>query len=136
MPGKWKSELYCAFPLTFDGPSTRGTARPIGEVVGISWVVAMLDPSVKSACGRHLQCVGKAAPGQLDLDRVLGLRFGIAQSRLPSLPEVRCVCGLTDECGFGLVGAPRFRADATEGDACPRDVLIGDGDHDSRGSQG
>src|SRR5205823_4497546 len=42
----------------------------------------------------------------------------------------------TDECGFGLVGAPRFRADATEGDACPRDVLIGDGDHDSRGSQG
>src|SRR5437879_11832617 len=79
MPGKWKSEVYWAVPLTFNGPSTRGRPRPIGDVAGISGVVAMFDPSVKSACDGHLQGVRKAAPGQLDFERILALRFGIAQ---------------------------------------------------------
>src|SRR5436309_776471 len=136
MPGKWKSEVYCAFPLTFKGPSTRATLRPIDEVPRISCVVAMFDPSVKSACERRLQGVRKAAPGQIDLECVLALWLGVAQGRLRRLSEVRSVCGLTGERGFGLVGSPGFGADATEGDACPGHVLAGDRDHDRGRGQG
>src|SRR2546422_554488 len=136
MPGKWKSEVYCAFPLTFKGPSTRGTPRPIDDVAPISCVVAMFDSSVKSACEGRLQSVRKAAPGQIDLECVLALWPGIAQGRVRRLSEVRSVCGLTGERGFGLVGSPRFGADATEGNACPGHVLASDRDHDRGGGEG
>ena len=48
IPGKWKSEAYCAAPLTFNGPSTRGVLRPIGDVVGVSCVVGMFGYSLGS----------------------------------------------------------------------------------------
>src|SRR5437660_6607239 len=51
IPGKRKSEVYCAFPLTFNGPSTRGVLRPTGEAVGASCDVGMFAPSVESNCG-------------------------------------------------------------------------------------
>src|SRR6266550_1290494 len=87
VPGKWKSEAYCAIPLTFNGPSTRGVLRPIGEAVGISCVVGMFGPSVESGGRRHLEGVCEAALGQLDFERVLALRLGVAQGRLRRLAE-------------------------------------------------
>jgi hypothetical protein len=48
IPGKWKSEVYCALPLTFAGPSTRGVLRPIGEIV-LSSVIDMFAPSINHA---------------------------------------------------------------------------------------
>src|SRR6266403_807137 len=81
MPGKWKSEAYCAVPLTFNGPSTRGVLRPIGEVVGVSCVVAMFGNSLGSL-GREFQRVYETVFGQLDLEAVLTLRFGITQRRI------------------------------------------------------
>src|SRR6266702_2084557 len=108
MPAKWKSEEYWAFPLTFKGPSTRGTPRPIDDVARNSCVVAMCDPSIQSSRDGHLQGVGDAAFGQLDCECVLALWLGIAQRRLRRLSEVRSVCGLPGERGFGLVGSPGF----------------------------
>src|SRR5438105_7274255 len=70
IPGKWKSEVYFAVPVTLAGPSTRGVSRPIGDVV-----VAIFDPPVESACRRHLEGVGETAPGELDFERVLALGF-------------------------------------------------------------
>src|SRR5262245_32735317 len=91
-PGKWKSEVYCAVPVTFCGPSTRGVSRPIGEVVGVSCGVGMVVPSLRgtdlqsvrppdglqirpteSGCRRHVERVREAALGQLDLEPVLAL---------------------------------------------------------------
>src|SRR5438477_11787691 len=66
IPGKWKSEAYCALPVTFSGPSTRGVRRPSGDVVGISFVVAMCDPSGESGGRRHVQGVREAALRQFD----------------------------------------------------------------------
>src|SRR3982075_2489372 len=73
IPGKWKSEAYCATPLTFNGPSTRGVLRPIGDVVGVSCVVGMLGYSL-GGLGRELQRVDEAALGQLHLETILTLR--------------------------------------------------------------
>src|SRR5438270_5273181 len=87
-PGKWKSEAYCALPLTFSGPSTRGVLRPIGETVGASCVVGIFAPSVESACRRHLQGVRQAALGQLDLEPILALRLGVVQGNLRRFAEV------------------------------------------------
>ena len=64
MPAKWKSEAYCAVPLTYNGPSTRGVLRPIGDVVGVSCVVGMLGYSLGSL-GCELQRMHEAAFGQL-----------------------------------------------------------------------
>src|SRR5215510_4083204 len=77
-PGKWKSEVYCAFPVTFNGPSTRGVSRPIGDVAGISCASDMFCSFYESG-RRHLQRVRKAAFGQLDFEPILTLRFGVAQ---------------------------------------------------------
>src|SRR6266404_7980063 len=72
IPGKWKSEVYCAVPVTFNGPSTRGVLRPIGDVVGISCVVGMFDYSLGNL-GRKLECVDEATFGQFDLETILAL---------------------------------------------------------------
>src|SRR4029077_18261152 len=72
IPGKWKSEAYCAVPVTFNGPSTRGVLRPIGDAVGISFVAGMFDYWLGSlSC--ELQRVHKTAFGQLDLETILAL---------------------------------------------------------------
>src|SRR5438876_12351635 len=113
MPGKWKSEAYCAMPLTFNGPSTRGVLRPIEETVGASCVVGIFAPSVESACRRHLQGVRQAALGQLDLEPILALRLGVVQGNLRRFAEVGCVGRLTGERGFGLGGSPGFGAHTT-----------------------
>src|SRR5260370_16734141 len=110
VPGKWKSEVSCAFPLTFNGPSTRGISRPIGEAVGLFCVVGMFAPSVESACRRHVEGVREAALGQLDFERVLALRFGVAHRRFRCFAKVGRVGRLTIERGFGLAGAPGFVA--------------------------
>src|SRR5262249_16738437 len=76
-PGKWKSAVYCAFPVTLTGPSTRVVSRPIGEFAGISCVIDILAPSNESRCG-HLERVREAALGQLNFESILPLRFGVA----------------------------------------------------------
>src|SRR6266436_7329343 len=76
VPGKWKSEAYCALPLTFNGPSTRGVLRPIGEIVG------MLPPSGYSARRGSVQCMREAALRQLDLEGILALWRGAAHGRV------------------------------------------------------
>src|SRR5207247_5092918 len=98
-PGNWKSEAYRAIPVTFCGPSTRGVPRPIGDAARFSCVVGMFGPSTGSG-NRHLEGVREAAPGQLDLEPILALRFGVAQGGLRRLAEARLVCGLTGECTF------------------------------------
>src|SRR6266404_1014494 len=114
MPGKWKSEAYCAFPVTLSGPSTRRVSRPIGDLAGMSRVVGMFVPSVESGCNRHLQCVRETAFGQLDFKPILALRFGIAHGRFRRLSERGFVCRLACKRRFGFLGPPRFGADATE----------------------
>src|SRR6266699_209295 len=86
IPGKWKSEAYCAVPVTFSGPSTRGVLRPIGDVVGVSWVVGMVGSSL-GRLSYKLQRVNEATFGQLDLEAVLTLRFGATQRSLRRLTE-------------------------------------------------
>src|SRR5260370_27268813 len=119
VPGKLKSEVYCARPLTLRGPSTRGVSRPTGEAVWVFCVVGMFAPSVESAC-RHLEGVCQAAPGQLNLEPILALRFGVAHSRFRRFAKVGCIGGLTNECGLGLGGSPRFVAHTAQSNASPR----------------
>src|ERR1700730_7282671 len=80
IPGKWKSEAYCATPLTFNGPSTRGVLRPIGDAVGVS-CVGMFVYSL-GGLGRELERVHEAAFSQLDLEAVFALRLGVTQRRI------------------------------------------------------
>src|SRR5260370_8688843 len=117
IPGKLKSEVYCASPLTLRGPSARCVSRPTGEAVGVSWVVGMLAPSAEAACRGDLQGVREAPLGQLDLEPVLALRFGVAHGRFPRLAEVGCVGRLTGERGLGLGGSPGFGPHAAQCDA-------------------
>src|SRR5207302_7038878 len=136
IPGKRKSEVYSAFPLTFTGPSTRGVLRPIGETVGASSFVRIFAPSLASGCRGHLQGMRETAPGQLDFECVLTLRLGVAQRRFGCFAKVGCIGRLTDERRFGLGGAPGFGAHATQRHACPRHVPVRDRDHDSGRCQG
>src|SRR5690348_16810742 len=92
-PGKWKSEVYRAAPVTFCGPSTRGVSRPTGDAAGLSCGVGMFGPSAGSGGRRRFQGVHETAPGQLDLEPVLALGPGAAQRRLRRLPEGRLVGG-------------------------------------------
>src|SRR5207253_3548460 len=101
VPGKWKSEVYCAAPLTLAGPSTRGVPRPIGETLGPFCAFGMFAPSVGSGRRRHVQGVREAALGQLDLEPVLALRFGVAQRRFRCSTKGGRVGSLTDERGLG-----------------------------------
>src|SRR5882762_6941457 len=135
IPGKRKSEVYCANPLTLRGPSTRGVSRPTGEAVGVFCVVDMFAPSVESAHRGDLQSVREAALGQFDLKLVLALRFGVAHSRFRRFAKVGCVSRLTNKHGFGLGGSPWFGAHAAEGNASPRHVPARDRDHDGRRRQ-
>src|ERR1700731_3257626 len=84
IPGKWKSDAYCATPLTFNGPSMRGVLRPIGDVVGVSCVVGMYSYSL-GGLGRELQRVHQAAFGQLHLEAIFPLRLGATQRRIRRL---------------------------------------------------
>src|SRR6202011_4606170 len=87
IPGKWKSEAYCALPLTFNGPSTRGVRRPIGDVVGVSGAVGVvgmfrpLERIVSSGRRGRLQRVRETALRQLDLETILAPRLGAAHRR-------------------------------------------------------
>src|SRR6266487_2214720 len=101
MPGKWKSEVYSALPLTFNGPSTRGVSRPIGETVG-----GMFAPSMDSAGRGDFQGVGETSLGQFDLEPILALRFGVAQGSFRRLAKVGYVGGLADESSLGLGRTP------------------------------
>src|SRR6266852_1679504 len=126
IPAKWKSEVYCANPLTLRGPSTRGVSRPTGETIGVSCVVAMFAPSVESACRGELQCVREAPPGQFDLKLVLALRFGVAHG---------CFRRLTDESGLGLARSPRFGPHAAQCDARMSHISARDRNHGGRRRQ-
>ena len=92
IPGKWKSEAYCATPLTFNGPSTRGVLRPIGDVVGVSCVAGMFGYSLGSL-GRELQRVHQAAFGQLHLEAIFALRLRATQRRPAAFWKTACVAG-------------------------------------------
>src|SRR2546426_12240512 len=135
IPGKRKSEVYCANPLTLRGPSTRGVSRPTGETIGVSCVVGMFAPSVESARRGHFQGVPEAPLGQFDLKLVLALRFGVAHGRFRRLAKVGCVGRLTDESGLGLGGSPGFGPHAAQCDARVSDVSARDEDHDGRRRQ-
>src|SRR4051794_24799888 len=92
-PGRWKSVVYLAVPVTLSGPSTRGVPRPIGDA-GVSRVVGMVAPPPESGGDRQFQGVGQAPPGQLDLEPVLALRFGVPQGRRRRPAERRLGRGL------------------------------------------
>src|SRR5262245_16114136 len=77
LPGKWKSEVYLAVPVTLAAPSTRGVLRPIGDVV-----VAMCAPPVESGGRCQAQGVRQTALRELDLERVLALGPGLPQGRV------------------------------------------------------
>src|SRR5258708_19737533 len=132
IPGKWKSEVYCAIPLTLRGPSTRGVSRPTGETIGVSCVVGMFVPSVESGCRCHFQGVCEAALGQLDLEPVLALWFGVAHGRFRCLAEVGCVGGLTGERDLGLGGSPGFGPHAAQCDARMSHISARNRHHDGR----
>src|SRR6202166_1210922 len=118
IPGKGKSEVYCASPLTLRGPSTRGVSRPTGETSGLSSNACMFAlPRVKLDCHRHVQCVCKAPLGQFDLESVFAPRFGVAHSRFRRLAKVGRVGGLTNKSSLGLGRPPWFGAHAAEGNA-------------------
>ena len=87
-PGKWKSEAYCAVPVTFNGPSTRGVSRPIGDAVSFLW------HGMLGRLRREFQSVDEAALGQFDLEAVLALRLCAAQRCVGCFPESRFVGGL------------------------------------------
>src|SRR5712691_3264806 len=78
----------------------------------------------------------EAAFRELDLESVLALWLGAAHGRLRRVAEVRRVGHLADERGLGLGRSPRFGADATQRDACPRHLAAGDRDDDGRRRQG
>src|SRR5260370_24705708 len=99
--------------LTFNGPSTRGVPRPIGETVGASCVVGIFAPSVESACRRHLEGVREAAFGQLNLERVLALRFGVPQRRFRGCAKAGWIGRLFGECRFSLSGSSALGAHTT-----------------------
>src|SRR5207244_7444454 len=86
IPGKRKSAAYCATPLTFNGPSTRGVLRPIGDAVAVSCVVGMFVDSLGSL-SHERQRMGEATFGQLDLETIFALRLRVAQSRVSRLPK-------------------------------------------------
>src|SRR5262245_191799 len=135
-PGKWKSEVYFAVPVTFSGPSTRGVARPMGERAGASCVGGMVPPSQKSNCRSGLEGVGKAALGQFDLEAILTLRLGVAQGRLRRLAEVIRRDSLAGQDSLGFRGAPWLGAHAAQGDADPAHFSTVEADHNSGGRQG
>src|SRR5882724_9406554 len=102
IPGKWKSAVYCARPLTFSGPSTRTVSRPIGEVVDFSCVVGIFTPLVESGLRGHLQSVRQASLCQFDLESVLALRFCLTHRGFRGFAEVGFGRRLTGECRFGF----------------------------------
>src|ERR1700704_6863575 len=135
IPGKWKSAVYCAIPLTLRGPSTRGVSRPTGETIGVSCIAGMFAPSVESARRGDLQSGREAALGQFDLKLVLALRFGVAHCRFPRLAKVGCVGRLTGESGFGLVRSPGFSPHAAQCDARMSHIFARDRDPHGRRRQ-
>src|SRR6266481_2394699 len=135
-PGKWKSEAYCALPLTFSGPSTRGVLRPTGETVGVSCFVGMFTPWLESACRRHLQGVREAALGQLDLEAVLALRLGVVHGSFRRFAEVRRSSSLADKRGLGFGRSPGLGAHAAQRDARPGHIAVRDRDNDGGRCQG
>jgi hypothetical protein len=61
-----------------------------------------------------MQCVSQTAFRQFDLETVLALRFGASQRRFGGLAVVRLICGLANQCGFGLGRSPGLGADAAQ----------------------
>src|SRR5262245_11407138 len=131
MPGKWKSAVYCASPLTLTGPSTRGVSRPTGDMAGVSWVL-IGTPSVASARRSHMQGVRKAPCGQFDFKRVLALWFRVAHRSLRRLAKVGGVGVLADERGLRLWRSPWFGAHAAKGNASLRHLPASYGQDDGR----
>src|SRR4051812_4855731 len=137
VPGKWKSDVYCAVPVTFKGPSTRGVSRPIGGAVGVVWgeaVVAMV--LVRS--GRHGQVegMGEAPLGQFDLECVLALRLGIAQGYVCCRAKRLRGGRPADKRGFGLGRAPGLGAHAPQRNARLAYLAARNRDHHRRRCQG
>src|SRR5271166_1087243 len=114
IPGKWKSEVYCARPVTFRGPSNRTVSRPIGEAVGEACVciAIVVSPSAGSAVRHRMQSVHKTALRQFNLEFVFALRFGIAQCSFGSLVEICGIRGLAGERRFRFGRAPWFRSNS------------------------
>src|SRR4029077_1296962 len=77
IPGKWKSAAYCAIPLTFNGPSTRGVLRPIGDTVAVC--VAGIFVNSLGWWGRVLQRMHEAAFGQFHFEAILTLGLRVLQ---------------------------------------------------------
>src|SRR5689334_10692353 len=103
MPGKLKSEVYCASPVTLRGPSMRCVSRPSGE-----GVVAMISTPEGSACRGRAKSVSQTTLRQFDLEAVLALRLRALQRSFGSESEGRVVCRLPGKRGFGFRRAPRF----------------------------
>src|SRR5580704_1370836 len=102
MPGRLWSDVYMATPLTFSGPSTRGSPALVRG--GRLSVEAMcLSPLVVlRLLGCEGESVGDAALGKFDLESVLALRLRTVQSRLRRLAKCFLVYGLAMQCSLCL----------------------------------
>src|SRR6202171_5543278 len=134
IPGKWKSEAYCAVPLTFNGPSTRGVLRPLGDGVVVSCVVGMFS-FASGSLSREFQRVCETAFGQLHLESVLALRFGATQRRIRRFLENGFRRRLTCQFAFRLSRPPRLCTNATHRDASSRYFRVCNRDHHGGGSE-
>src|SRR5256885_13782660 len=102
-----------AVPLTFNGPSTRGVLRPIGEAVGFSCVVGIFGYSLGSL-GPELQRVDKAAFGELHFEAIFALRFRSTQRRFRRFAEDLFRRRLARQFLFGFSRPPGLRSHAAK----------------------
>src|ERR1700722_20278332 len=102
MPGRWKSAVYFACPVTFNGPSTRGVRRPIGELVDGFCVGGMAPPSRVSGGHCGLESMNEAAFGQFNFEPIFALRLGVPQGCLRRLAKLVVRGGLADQRGLGF----------------------------------
>src|SRR5262245_43282936 len=114
IPGRWKSAVYFACPVTFSGPSTRGVRRPIGEGVEASCVGGMVPPARELGGHCGLEGMNEAALSEFDFEAVFALPLGVAQGCLGRLAKLVPSGRLADQHGLGLRGTPRLGPDTPQ----------------------
>src|SRR5580704_17117230 len=136
MPGRLWSDVYMATPLTFSGPSTRGSPALVRG--GRLRVDAMsLSPLVVlRLLGCEGESVGDAALGEFDLESVFALRLRTVQSRLRGLAEYLLVYGFAMQSFLRLERPPGLGAYASQGNADKDQLAAADLGHDCRRRKG
>ena len=112
--------MYLAEPVTFDGPSTRGVSRPIGDAFGAGG----LNPTQAFNYGQTLvrgfqvQGMGPRSGGQPMGYTAYAGASAEAEFPIPMLPETYGLHGAiwADASVIGGQGAPGFAVDANSVD--------------------